>query len=84
MFGAAIWYGADKADRRVSPKTNAVITGSMLMVLVVLIVVFKLGNHPILTASIAVLFGAVMTYSKFLAQVESLKIEQDAGDDIPS
>ena len=80
MFGIAIWYAADKADRRVSPRTNAVISGSVLLLLVALIFVYRLGAYPFVSAIIALAFGVAITYGKFLAQSERQKEVEQGGD----
>lgn len=71
IFGIGIWYGADKADPRVSPGTNAVISGVILLFLVTLILVYRPGAYPVLTALIASAFGSAMMYSKYLAQTDA-------------
>ena len=82
MFAVAIWYGGDKTDQRVSPRINAMISGTILLFLVVLILVYKLGDYPVITALIALAFGSTMMYSKYLAQTETLKeVEQHADGD---
>jgi hypothetical protein len=64
LFGIGVWVKADAIDSRVPPRTDAVITASIIGVLVILILALRVGAYPLITALFAVAFGASVVISK--------------------
>jgi len=67
VFGIVIWLRADKADPRVTPRTDAAITFSILGVLIVLILFFRVGAYPLITAFVALAFNVAVALSRLHA-----------------
>lgn len=66
LFGAAVWFGSVRLDQRLSARTQLVLDGILLGLLILVLAVFRCGAYPGLTVLAATGFGAAMLVGKYL------------------